>query len=221
MVFEGSVVEGAAEVERVVERGEGSAEVGAEGVWGPDGAGGEQAGEDRLGANGGTLGSSGDDRDGGAVEVADRAGFVGGILNPLARKGGLDLENRVDALGGDVKAGGVREQQRRVEIIEDGDIDLAGAAAERVDDEGGRGSVTLGEIAIEQCEPMIFGGGSGGGGMLEEAADSELGEHLLLDAVEHFGEVDLAGVGSARHRCGFFPHIKMGGYRDVSARNGK
>src|ERR1700683_2336417 len=144
LVFEGSVIEGAAEVERVIERGEGSAEVGAEGLRGPDRAGGEQAGENRLGANGGALGSSGDDRHGGAVEVADGAGFVGGVLNPLAREGWLDLENRVNAFRGDVKAGGVRKQERRVEIVEDGDIDLAGAAAERIDDEGGGGPGTLG-----------------------------------------------------------------------------
>ena len=34
----------------------------------------------------------------------------------------------VDTLGGKVDAGRVREQRRRVEIVEDGDIDLAGAA---------------------------------------------------------------------------------------------
>jgi hypothetical protein len=45
----------------------------------------------------------------------------------------------------------------------------------------------------------MFRGVSGSGGVLEEAADGELGEHLLLDAVEHFGEVDLAGIGSAGH----------------------
>jgi hypothetical protein len=36
--------------------------------------------------------------------------------------------------------------------------------------------------------------------VLEETADGELGEHLLLDSVKYFGEVDLAGVGSAGHR---------------------
>jgi len=39
---------------------------------------------------------------------------------------------------------------------------------------------------------MMLGGGSGGRGVLEEAADGELREHLMLDATKHFGEVDLA-----------------------------
>ena len=45
----------------------------------------------------------------------------------------------------------------------------------------------------------MLGGGSGGGCVFEEAADGELGEHFLLNAAEDFGEVDLAGVGSAGH----------------------
>lgn len=89
----------------------------------------------------------------------------------------------------------MREEERRVEIVEDGDVDLAGARAVGIDDEGGGGTVTLGEIAVEEIEPVVFGCGSGGGGVLEEAADGELGEHFVLDAAEHLGEVDLAGVG--------------------------
>jgi len=66
----------------------------------------------------------------------------------------------------------------------------------------------------------MFGGGSGGGGVLEEAADGELGEHLLLHSVENFGEVDLAGVGSAGHRW-FCPKNKMGLRIDLGWRNDK
>ena len=44
-----------------------------------------------------------------------------------------------------------------------------------IDDEGGRGAVGFGEIAVENFEPVMFGGGSGGGGVLEGAADGELG----------------------------------------------
>ena len=62
-----------------------------------------------------------------------------------------------------------------MELVEDGDVDLAGAAAGGVDDEGGGGAVGFGEIAVEHFEPVMFGGGSGGGGVLEEAADGELG----------------------------------------------
>jgi hypothetical protein len=45
----------------------------------------------------------------------------------------------------------------------------------------------------------MFGGGSGGGGVFEEAADGELGQHFLLDAMEDFGEVEVGGVGVSRH----------------------
>jgi hypothetical protein len=193
--LEGTVFEAAAEIERAVDRREGAAEIGSEGVGIPNRTGGEQAGENGLGTNRRAPGSSGDNGDGGAIEVANGSGFIGGILKPLAREGGLDLEDGVDALGGDVKSGGVRKQERRVEIIEDGDIDLTRAAAERVDDEGGRGSVTLGEIAIKQFEPVMFGSGAGRGGVFEEAADGELGKHLLLHAMKDFSKVDLAGVG--------------------------
>jgi len=46
----------------------------------------------------------------------------------------------------------------------------------------------------------MFRGGTGRGGVLEETANSELGEHLLLDAMKYFREVDLAGVRCAWHR---------------------
>jgi hypothetical protein len=75
----------------------------------------------------------------------------------LAGEGRLDLEDGVDALGRKVESGGVREQRRRVEVVEDGDIDLAGAAAGGIDYESGSGTVTLGEIAIEKLEPVMLG----------------------------------------------------------------
>ena len=162
---------------------------------GPDGGGGEKAGEDR-----GRRGfRTADDGDGSAAKGSDGGGFFRGVAEPLAGEGRLDLEHGVDAFGGQVESRGVREQRRRIEVVEDGDVDLAGAAAGGVDYEGGGGSVALGEIAIEKLEPVMLGGGSGGGSVFEEAADGELREHFLLDAAEDFGEVDLAGVGSAGH----------------------
>ena len=117
----------------------------------------------------------------------------------MAGEGRLDFEDGVDAFGGDVGSGGVGEEQRGMELVEDGDVDLAGAAAVGVDDEGGGGSVAVREIAVEQVEPVVFGGGSGGGGVFEEAADGEVGEHLLLDSAEDLVEVDLAGVFGFSH----------------------
>jgi len=45
----------------------------------------------------------------------------------------------------------------------------------------------------------VLGRCSGGGCVLKESADGELGKHFLLHSAEDVGEVDLAGVGSARH----------------------
>jgi len=96
----------------------------------------------------------------------------------------------------------VREQERGIEVIEDCDVDLAGAAAGGIDYEGWGGSVAAGEIAVEELEPVVLGGGSGGGGVLEQAADGELGQHLALDAAEDFAEVELSGVVGSRHADG-------------------
>ena len=63
-ILEGAAFEAAAEVEGVANGGESAAEVGFEGFDGPDGAGGEQAGENR------TL-----DGTGCAEEIPDRGGF--------------------------------------------------------------------------------------------------------------------------------------------------
>ena len=83
---------------------------------------------------------------------------------------------------------------------EDGDVDLAGTAAVGINDEGGGGSVAAGEVAFEEIDPVMLGGGAGGCGVLEEAADGKIGEHLGLHAAKDFDEVDAAGVGFARHR---------------------
>jgi hypothetical protein len=100
----------------------------------------------------------------------------------LAREGGLDFENGVDAFGGDVHAGAVREQGRGMERVEDGEVDLARADSMRVEDEGGGGVETLGQIAFKQLLPVMFGGGSSGRGVLERASDVKLGQHFVLDS---------------------------------------
>ena len=89
-MFEGSVLEAAADVERG--RFKGALKVRGESGWGPDGAGGEESGEYGLGA-GATARM-------GAVEVADGGGFFGGVAEPLARKGWFDFEHCINALGG-------------------------------------------------------------------------------------------------------------------------
>ena len=66
-----------------------------------------------------------------------------------------------------MNAGCVGEKQGRVQVIEDGDVDLVRAVAAAIDDEGGSSAVGLGQIAMEHFEPVVFGGGSGGGGVLE------------------------------------------------------
>ena len=45
----------------------------------------------------------------------------------------------------------------------------------------------------------MFGGCSGSRSVLKESADGKLCEHFLLHTAKDFGEVDLAGVGSAGH----------------------
>src|SRR5690242_18012195 len=89
----------------------GAAEVGGEGGNGPDGGGGEEAGEDRRRVR--CLAA--DDGYGSAAEGSNGSGFFGGVAEPLAGEGRLDLEDGVDALGGKVKPGRVREQRRRIE----------------------------------------------------------------------------------------------------------
>ena len=51
------------------------------------------------------------------------------LAEPLFRDGGLDFEDGVDAFGGQVESGFMREERRRIEVVEDGDVDLAGTAA--------------------------------------------------------------------------------------------
>jgi hypothetical protein len=186
VALEGALLEGAADVDAVGvgERAEGSGEVGGEGGFVPDGGGGEESGEEFGGGSG---------------EGADGGGFFSGVAEPLFGNGGLNFENRVDTFGGDVGAGGVREELGRGEVVEDGEVDLAGAAAVAIDDEDGGGAVALGQVTLEELEPMAFGGGALRRAVFEELADGELGEHFLLDAAENFGEVDFSGVVSSRH----------------------
>jgi hypothetical protein len=179
------MLERAADVERT--GGQRAAEVGVEGRGVPDGAGGEESGQDAHGA------------ERRSAQGSHGGGFFSGIANPLLGDGGLDLEDGVDAFGGDEDSGVVREQERRIEVIKDRDVDLARAAAGGIDDESGSGAVAAGQIAAEELEPVVLGGGSGGGGVLEQAADGELGQHLALDAAEDFAEVELSGVDGSRH----------------------
>jgi hypothetical protein len=67
----------------------------------------------------------------------DGGGFHAGVANPPGGEDLLDFEEGVNDFSGDVQAGGVGEQERGVETVVDGDVDLAGAAAVGVDDEGG------------------------------------------------------------------------------------
>ena len=187
--FEGALIEGAADVDavRAGKRSEGSGEVGGEGGGVPEGGGGEESGEE-LGV--------------GSGESADRGGFFSGVAEPLFGNCGFNLENGVDTFGGDVGSGGVGEERGRAEVVEDGEVDLAGAVAVAVDDEDGVGSVTLGQVAGEELVPLAFGGGSLRGAVFEELADGELGEHFLLDAAKDLGEVDLSGIGLTGHALG-------------------
>ena len=177
---------------------DGAGEIIGDGFFGPDAAGSENAGEDAAGTDGETA-SVGDYFGAGALEFSHTGGFIHGFCDPLAGKCGFNLENSVNAFGGDVQAGFVGEQRRRIKVVENGEVDLAGAVAVAIDDEGRGAAVALGKIAIEQFDPVLFGGGAGGRGVLEHAADGELGEHFVLDPAEGFGEVDLFGIGMTWH----------------------
>ena len=125
---------------------------------------------------------------------ADGGGFTAGVDDPLGAESLLDFEDGVDAFGGDVRAGVVMKEQRGIEMVVDGDVDLAAAAAVGVDDEGAGGSVALGEIAVEEVDPVALGGGSAGGGVFEDFAGGEVGEHLLLDSEEDAMQIDASAV---------------------------
>ena len=113
----------------------------------------------------------------------------------------------------------MREQERGVKIVEDGEVDLAGAASGGIDDEGGGDAVAGGKIPLKQTillnkphnglapvRPLLFRSRAAGRGVLKEAAEAELGEHFVLHAAENLSEVELAGIGMAGHGS-------MGGFR--------
>lgn len=127
-----------------------------------------------------------------AAESPDGGGFLLRVADQWPGERQLHFEDRVDAFRRNVETGFVWEQERGVEIVEDNDVDLAGAAAFGIDDEAGGGRVALREIAAENVEPDLLGGGAGGNGVFDVSADGHLGEHLLLDGTEGFDEVEVA-----------------------------
>ena len=114
----------------------------------------------------------------------------------------LHLDDGVDALGRDQKAGVEGEDERGVEAVVDGDVDLAAAVAGGVHDEGTGGAVALGQVTVEEPQPAELAGGSAGAGMLQRAADLQMRQHAALDVKEDLAEVDAAGVWGTRHQWG-------------------
>ena len=199
--LEGAVAEAAAEIEASF--GGQAAEEGGDAVGkgsGPDGVQGEYTCEDGRGRLGRTEGAGGEKGRGGTAEPADGGGLEAGIGDPLGGEGLLDLEDGVDALGGDVGAGVVVKEQGGIEVVVDGDVDLAAAGAVGVDNEGAGGAVALGQVVVEEVEPVLLGGGAAGGGMLKDLAGREIGEHLALEVEKDLMEVDATAVGVFAHR---------------------
>ena len=93
----------------------------------------------------------------------------------------LDLENGIDALGGDQgEAGFIGEDERRIEAVVDSDVDLTAAAAVGIDNKGTGGAVALGKVGVEEFEPVGFAGGAASAGVFEGAADLEVRQHAAL-----------------------------------------
>ncbi len=186
-VFEGSVFEGAAVMDGVGlgVRLEGGLNVFLEVAWFPDGGGREESGENTAAAG---------------RQCPDGGGFFSGVAEELFGNGLFNLKYGADGFDGDMVACGVGKEQGRVEVVEDGEVDLLGALASGVDDEGGGGGEALGEIAGEEVAPKLFGGVARSGGVFEGAADGEVGKEALLNSAEDLGEVELSGVRVAAHR---------------------
>ncbi len=91
------------------------------------------------------------------------------------------------------------EQERRVEAVVDGDVDLAAAAAGGVEDEGARGAVALRQVLVKQIDPLLLGGDAFGDGVFEEVAHVEAGEHFVLELEKDFVEIDMAAVFGSGH----------------------
>jgi hypothetical protein len=149
-ILKGTVAEGAPEIETLVrcEAREGLREATRE-ASGPSRTERENAGNDGLARQGGPRRAGGDDGNGSATETADGSSFAPGIANEALVEILLDFEDGVDAFGGDVESGGIGKQERRVEVVVYGDVDLAAAPAIGVDDESAGSPIALGEIAIQ------------------------------------------------------------------------
>ena len=91
------------------------------------------------------------------------------------------------------------EEQGGIEAVVDRYVDLIAAPPVSVDDERAGGTVTLGKMAVEEIDPVLFGCGSAGGGMLEDATSGEIGEHLFLRMQEDPMQVDAMAVLGLAH----------------------
>ncbi len=180
------MLEGAAVLDGVLggERVNGSGDVGGEGGGLPHGGRGEEAGWNEPLVR---------------LERADGGGFGSRVPEPLFGDGRFDFEHGAYGFNGYMVAGGVGEEWRAMQVVIYGDIDLAGAAAGGVDDEGGRGSVARGQVVGEEVEPQVFIGGAGGGGMFERMGDGDVGEEAGLNSAEHLVKVEVGGVDVAGH----------------------
>ncbi len=154
----------------------------------PVGPGGEDAGEDFSGS--------------GTGERSHGTRLFAGVAQSFRIHVRLHFEDGVDALDGNVDTGGVRKDGRGIQLVINRDVDLAGALALGIDDEGGRGSVALGQISREEVEPLKLRCCPVGGGVFKEADGGEAREHFVLNAAEDFGDIDLSGVGHGGRREG-------------------
>ena len=62
----------------------------------------------------------------------------------------------------------VMEEEGGIKAVVDGDVDLAAAKAIGVDDESAAGAVALGEVAVQEIDPVLLGGITAGGGVSEK-----------------------------------------------------
>src|SRR6516225_5805957 len=172
--FECSVAEGATEIEALLQRHalEAGADALRKGLL-PDGVEAKDSGEDVRGRFGWLESAGAQQRRGGAAEFADGCGFAPCVGEPAGRKGVLHFEYCIDTLGGNVDSGVVIEEERGVDLVVKGYIDLAAPIAVGVDDESVRRAISGRQIAVEKFYPRLFGGVAAGGGVLEDVAGGE------------------------------------------------